>query len=252
MLGKKEAIATLIKKESFLRESGTEFEIGQNAAGKPVLLGKNYKVKTNVTHNKTAEPTTGVQWEQLKPGDPKYAMGLEAYKKAKELGVTDKIKNLNTDTPDFEVSNIDDTLKINYDKGGSIKTQLEESRKVNRRKTNKMRVAEATDKKLCVIVVTTFDDYYGMDHTYLSFTASGKVSPKVNVKSATWGNEADMKKSLSYLIEESILQLERGEYAWLFYPECQPTGPDGIFNHLEGSPSEYFQDLIDKGLCYKK
>ena len=134
MLGTKEAIATLIKTESSLRESGTEFEIGKNAAGKPVLFGKNYKVKSNVTHNKLAEPTTGVQWEQLKPGDPKYAMGLEAYKKAKELGVTDKIGNLNTNTPDFEVL-YDDTVKINYDKGGSVKTQLEESRRINKRRS---------------------------------------------------------------------------------------------------------------------
>lgn len=251
-MDKKEAIATLIDTVSTekLQESGTEFEVGKNAAGKPALFAKNYKVKTQTSHNKLAEPQTGDQWEQLKPGDPRYPIGLDAYKAAKNLGVVDKIGNMNTQTPDFEVG-FDDSLKINFDQGGSTQTQLEESN-VPPKGKKMTETAEAPNKQLCVIVITSFDEEEGMDHTYLSFDAAGKVSARIDSGHATWGPTADMKRSLQYLIEEHILGLTNNEYAWLFYPENQPSGPDGIFDHLTISPEEYFKDMIEEGICFTK
>jgi len=250
-MNKKEAIATLIDNVSTekLQENGTEFEVGKNAKGQPALFAKNYKVKTQTSHNKLAEPQTGDQWEQLKPGDPRYSLGLEAYKTAKDLGVTDKIGNMNTQTPDFEVG-FDDSLKINFDQGGSTQAQLEESKVPPKGK--KMTELAESPSKLCVIVITSFDAEEGMDHTYLSFDASGKVSARIDSKHATWGPTSDMKKSLEYLIEEHILRLSHNEYAWLFYPENQPSGPDGIFDHLTVYPEEYFRDMIEQGICFTR
>lgn len=251
-MNKKEAIATLIDTMSTerIQESGTEFEVGKNAAGKPALFAKNYKVKTQTSHNKLAEPQTGDQWEQLKPGDPRYPIGLDAYKAAKNLGVVDKIGNMNTQTPDFEVG-FDDSLKINFDQGGSTQTQLEESNVPP--KGNKMtETAELPKDKLCVIVVTSFDEEEGMDHMFLSFTASGILKGWASIKQATWGPLVDMRPSLNYILEEHLLRLEKNEYAWLFFPENQPSGPDGLFDHLTVSPEEYFKDMIEKGICYTK
>lgn len=250
-MNKKEAIATLIDNVSTqkLQESGTEFEVGKNAAGKPALFAKNYKVKTQTSHNKLAEPQTGDQWEQLKPGDPRYPIGLDAYKAAKNLGVLDKIGNMNTQTPDFEVG-FDDSLKINFDQGGSTQTQLEESKVPP--KGQKMTETAEPQNKLCVIVVTSFDEEEGMDSMYLSFTVSGVLKGRTSINYATWGPTVDMKESLQYILEEHILRLEKNEYAWLFYPENQPSGPDGIFDHLTVSPEEYFKDMIEQGICFTK
>lgn len=107
---------------SILNEA-TEFEIGPDANGKTSVFTKKDVMTSHMTHNKAAVPTVEKKWVKVdKNAQPEtWRTANAAYKKAKELGVADKIAaEANTRTADFEIDPITDDLKINFDNGGSI------------------------------------------------------------------------------------------------------------------------------------
>ena len=108
--------------KSILNEAA-EFEIGPDANGKTSVFTKKDVMTSHMTHNKAAVPTVEKKWVKVdKNAQPEtWRTANAAYKKAKELGVADKIAaEANTRTADFEVDPITDDLEINFDNGGSI------------------------------------------------------------------------------------------------------------------------------------
>lgn len=108
--------------ESILKEA-IEFEIGPDTNGKTSVFTKKDVMTSHMTHNKAAAPTVEKKWVKVdKATQPEtWATANAAYKKAKELGVANKIASeTNTKSADFEIDPVTDDVEINFDNGGFV------------------------------------------------------------------------------------------------------------------------------------
>lgn len=112
-------LKNLVRECSRLQEGGVQIELGRDQKGQLALYGKKYQAGKGRDQLKRSNSKD--VWEKLEPGTEKYKMGLEAYRKAKSKGLVPKLEDFNTATSDFEIDLIDDSVKVNFDKGGSVK-----------------------------------------------------------------------------------------------------------------------------------